>query len=269
MVDNTFMIKKLQSMKEVHVLISRYTNMPYVECDQETYDDMIHVLSTEEEVQIFARDYTQQKILLMAKKLPKAQLLPVLGGMYSLGVNAIMFHNNGTAARIQLEELVKKPDMEKVQNSPVPMMNPTLTLSALYFLQELHRPVEHDKCQLKELEEEMIANLVRSKYILGMTAMDPKEKFDPKNPNQPKSVSYVKGKDDQLFLPVFSDMGEFQKFYKDKARDTGIAVVAFDKLPKSLVKEAVGIVVNPGGYHLHIGKEQLEKIVQIFCQKTE
>lgn len=199
MIDNTFMIKKLQSMKEVHVIVSRYTNMPYVECDSETYDDMIHILSTEEEVQEFAKPYTENKILLMAKKLPKQQLLPVLGGMFSLGVNAVMFHNNGTNARIPLEELVKKPDMDKVLKSPVPVMNPTLTLSALYFLQELCRPVEHDKQQLKELEDEMVANLVRSKYILGMTTVDAKEKFDPKDPKQPKRVSYVKNKDDQVW----------------------------------------------------------------------
>ncbi len=266
MVDNTFMIKKLQSMKEVHVIFSRYTNMPYVECDPETYDDQIHILSTEEEVQEFAKEYTEKKILLMAKKLPKVQLLPVLGGMFSLGVNAVFFHNNGTSARIQLEELVKKPDMEKIKDNPVPLMNPTLTLSALYFLQELHRPVEHDKQQLKELEDEMIVNLVRSKYILGMTTADPKEKFDPKDPKQPKRVSYVKNKDDQMFLPVFSDLGEFQKFYKEKARDTGMAIVTFDKLPKSIVKDAIGMVLNPAGFHLHIGTEQLEKIVQVYCK---
>ena len=256
----------MKKQEELFVIFSRVTNMPYVECDPETFEDIIHIISTEAEVQEFAKSYTEQKIALMAKKVPKAKITEMLFGMYAFGINGVVFHNNGTSAKIPLEELSQKPDIEKMLASQVPVMNPTLTLSTLYFLQEATRPVEHDKKKLMELEEEMTANLARSKFILGMTAANPKERFDPKNPKQQKSVSYVKDNADNSMLPVFSDVGEFQRFFKEKVHTMGMAVVTFDKLSKSLTKEATGVVVNPAGYRLRIERKQLERITGKFFE---
>lgn len=261
MIDHTLSIKQLQNLEETFFLYSGYTKMPYVECDPETFDDQMHVFSDEKELQEFARSYTEQKILLSGRKVTKAQAPGAFVSLYAMGINAVIFHNNGTSVSIQLDKLVKKPDMKKLQEEQLPIMNPTLTLSAVYFLQELHRPVEHDMSQLKELEDEMVANLVRSRYILGMLTADPNDKFDPKNPDQPKKINYVKDKDGQIFLPIFADLAEFQKFYREKAANMGMAVVAFEKLPTTLMKEAKGVVLNPASFGLQILNEQLTQIV--------
>lgn len=261
MIDHTLIIKQLQNLNELFIIYSEYTKMPFIECDSETFDDQVHVFADEKELQEFAKPYTEQKILLGARKHTKPQAAAAFYGMYGMGVNAIVFHNNGTTARIQLEQIMKKPDMEKIMAEPLPIINPTLTLSALYFLQELYRPVKHDMAQLKELEEEMIANLVRSKYILGMMTVNPDEKFDPKDPKQPKRVNYVKDKEGQMYLPIFSDVTEFRKFHRENVKKMGMAVVTFDKLPKTIIKEAKGLVLNPASYRLQIGTEQLGKIV--------
>jgi len=263
MVDNTFMIKKLQSLEYIYVVFSKYTRMPYVECDPDTFDDQVHVFSSEQDVQTFAKDYTEKKILLMAQKISNDQAPGVLSGMFGIGVNTVVFHHEGQAASIQLEHIVKRPAIAKELEDKLPIMNPTLVLSALYFLQELHRPVEHDKRQLKELEEEMIVNLKRSKYLLAMVPTNPGEKLDPTNPKQPKAVNYIKDKNEQLFLPVYSDVTEFQKFYGEKAKEIGMLVVPFEQLPKNITKEAKGLVLNPAGFNLQIVKEQLDKILAI------
>lgn len=261
MTDHILSIKQLQNLEESYMLYSGYTKMPFVECDPETFDDQIHVFSDEKELQEFARPYTEQKILLSGRKVLKAQAPGIFVSLFAMGVNAVIFHNNGTTVSIQLDKLVKKPDMKKLQEEPIPIMNSTLTLSAVYFLQELHRPVEHDMKQLKELEDEMVANLVRSRYILGMLTADPNEKFDPKNPEQPKKINYIKDKDGQIFLPIFADLAEFQKFYRDKASKMGMAVVTFEKLPATLMKEAKGVVLNPASFGLQILNEQLKQII--------
>lgn len=261
MIDHTLSIKQLQNLEELYIIYSGYTKMPFVECDPETFDDQIHVFSEEADLQEFAKAYTDKKILLIGKKCPKAQAPGIFASLYGMGINSVIFHNHGTTVSIPLEKLVKKPDLKKLQEEPLPIINPTLTLSAAYFLQELHRPVEHDMKMLKELEDEMIANLVRSRYILGMMTANPDEKFDPKNPNQPKRVHYVKDKEGQIFLPMFADISEFTKFHKKNAEKLGMAVVTFDKLPTTLMKEAKGIVLNPAGFGLQILKEQLDQIV--------
>lgn len=261
MTDHILSIKQLQNLEETYILYSGFTKLPFVECDPETFDDQIHVFSDEKELQEFAKAYTEQKILLSGRKVDKEHAPSAFVSLFAMGVNAVIFHNNGTTVSIQLDKLVKKPDMERLQKEPVPIMNPTLTLSAVYFLQELHRPVEHDMKQLKEAEDEMVANLVRSKYILGMLTANPEDKFDPKNPDQPKRINYVKDKDGQVFLPIFADLAEFQKFYGKNTAKMGMAVIAFEKLPTTLMKEAKGVVLNPASFGLQILNEQLNQII--------
>ena len=38
-VDNSFTMKKFQSMEIIYVTFSQITKLPYVECDPETFDD--------------------------------------------------------------------------------------------------------------------------------------------------------------------------------------------------------------------------------------
>lgn len=265
MIDNSLVIKNLQKLDEIYVIFSQYTKMPYVECDPETYDDQIHIFSSQEEVQEFAKEYTEKKILLAAKQFPKTHVPAVLSSFYALGVNAVVFHHNGTVSHLQLENLVKKPaNMDELLQKKPPVMNPTLMLSAMYFLEELCRPVEHDKAQLKELEEEVIANLVRSEYILAVTHADPNQKLDPTKKDQPKAINFLKDKDGQIFMPVFSDMSEFQKFYREKTKEVAMLVMPFRQLAKHLMPDAKGLALNPGGFNLQIGKEQLEKMMAAY-----
>ena len=50
--------------------------------------------------------------------------------------------------------------MSKIEPAKRPLLNPTLELSGIYFMQELRRPVEKDQHgNLRELEEELIVNL--------------------------------------------------------------------------------------------------------------
>ena len=265
MIDNTLVIKNLQKLEHIFMIFSQYTKMPYVECNPETYDDQIHIFSDQEDVQAFAKEYTEKKILLMAKQFPKTHVAGVLTSMYALGVNAVVFHHNGTVAHLQLDQIVKRPaNMEELLQKKPPVMNPTLMLSAMYFLEELCRPVEHDKVQLRELEEEVIANLVRSDYIVAVVHADPNQKLDPTQKDQPKAINFLKDKDGQIFMPVFSDTSEFQKFYRDKVKEVAMLVMPFRQLSKHLMKDAKGLALNPGGFNLQIGREQLDKIMSTY-----
>ena len=57
-----------------------------------------------------------------------------------------------------------------------------------------------------------------------------------------------------------ADAGEIF-FDGENVKKMGMAVVTFDKLPKTIIKEAKGLVLNPASYRLQIGTEQLGKIV--------
>ena len=262
MIDHTFAVKKLKSLENLIVIFSQTTRMPFVECDAETYDDQVHIFANETGVEEFAKEYAEKKFRLMAMKVSQKQTQGVFNSFYSIGANVIVFHENGNVHRLQLEDVAKKPDMERLMKEKLPILNPTLQLSALYFLQEIQRPVEHDMKYARELEEEMLINLMRSKYILPLESADPNVPLDPKVPNQKKRIPYVKDKDGKMFLAAITDVAEFQKFYKDKARTIGMVVQQFEDLSKHVVNPANGMILNPGGFHLHVTKEQLDKLTE-------
>ena len=46
-VDNSFTMKKFQSMEIIYVTFSQITKLPYVECDPETFDDQVYMFTEE------------------------------------------------------------------------------------------------------------------------------------------------------------------------------------------------------------------------------
>lgn len=264
-IDNTFMIKKLQKLEEMMVLFSQATRMPFVECDEETFDDQIHVFADAEKLQEVSKSYAEKKVMLAGVKVPKVQVKGFYNSLYAIGVNALMFHEGDGVTRIQLEDLAQKPDMEKFAQEKVPILNPSLQLSAIYFIQELRRPAEHDMRELHDLEEEMIANFAKAKFIMGLDVA----KGEGENPQEQMRIPYVKDKDGNIFQPVFSDFSEFQKHYREKAATMRMAPVSIDQLPKYLVKESKGFVINPSGFNLQLSSEQIDIIVNNFIIKEE
>ena len=71
-------------------------------------------------------------------------------------------------------------------------------------MQELRRPVEKEEHKnLRALEEELIANIKKSQFLVAME----RSEEEPKKINIP----YLKNKDGQILQPVFSDIMEFEK----------------------------------------------------------
>ena len=266
-IDNTFMIKKLQKLEEIYVAFSQFTKLPFVECDEETFDDQVHVFIEESNLQEFGKSYAGKKILLGGVKLQQSQMSGFYKTLYSIGANAIMLHEGETVTRIQLEDLEKGPDMEAFSKEKIPVINPSLQLSAIYFIQELRRPVKHDMQQLHDLEEEMIANFAKAKFIMAMEMLENPE--EAQNPNRQIRLPYVKDKDGNVFQPIFSDFMEFQKHYRQNAAKMRMAPLSIGQLPKYMVKESKGFVINPAGFNLQLSGEQIDTIVKAFLETQQ
>jgi hypothetical protein len=260
-VDNSFLIKKFQKFEHIFVLYSQTTKQPYVECDEETFDDQVYVFTDEDRVKEFAKKYTEEKILLAAVKMPNSQIKGFLTTLYAIGVNALIVQDEGAPVRVELEQLLPRPDMAAMEKDKIPRMNPELQLTAIYFLQELRRPIERDleaKKRLRALEEEMAVNLMRSRFIL---VLDMEENGKPAEKNRKAKIPYVKNKKGEIFQPCYTDFGEFQKFNaKNRNMKLKLAAVAYDDLPRYLVGEAKGFVFNPAGFNLILTPEQMEQM---------
>lgn len=265
-IDNKFAVKKLQKLDGFYTVFSPLTRMPYVACDEETFDDQIYVFSSEASCKEFVKTLNEQQIPAALLKIPQPQAAGFLTSLYSLDVNMVIFHDDAGDCGLAVDELVKKPDMETIRSAKIPIMNPQLTLTMIYFVQELRRPIKQNMARLHELEEEMVANLVKAHFILGIETVNDEENTDPEKVNLKNiRIPFMKSKDGDIFQPIYSDFSEFRKYAGPKAKSMRMSNLTLKQLPQFLIKDSKGFVVNPAGVNLVLTVDQLKRILKDYA----
>lgn len=235
-VDKKETLEKLKNSEAVYVLLSGGTNLPFVECDPDTYDDQVLVFYKEEEARAKMAALTEEKHPVRIIKVEKKNFLTFYMSLYPMGVNCIVT-DDGTSKRmaVQLNELISRNSPQKLPKGQVWVENPALNLTAIYFMQELHRNRGQAMTEeMKELYEEMMAHLGRGKYIFAV--------------GKDQGIPALKGKDGQLYQPLFTDIQEFGKF--NRQNQLRAMVVDADKIPNLLPDGSAGIVINPLGVNV-------------------
>ncbi|MDO4266989.1 MAG: SseB family protein [Eubacteriales bacterium] len=221
---------------ELFSLISGCTREPYVECDEETFDDKVMLYFTEEEAKAAAAALAGAKIPVTVIRLASGQMLFFFTNLYAMGVNAVEIRQGEERCLIQLEEIVKRRDESQLPEGTVWVENPQLHLTAIYFAQELRKPATpQTKQRLDELQEEMAADFRKSRFIFALD-------------KEGNGTPMVKMKNGDTFQPVFTDAVEFGRFNREN-KFKGVIVEA-DKLDKVLSREAKGVLLNVTGVNL-------------------
>lgn len=245
-------VKQLQTRDNYFVAYSQVTRLPFVICDEESFNDQAWIFATEEEIKEFGKKNLENKNLIMGMRFEKKDFPRFYGILYAIGVNSVVWNDGEDQVEVEIEKIARQADFSKLEPAKRPLMNPTLQLSGIYFMQELRRPVEkEEKKNLRELEEELLVNLRKSEYI---AAVDINEE-DPKKINIP----YLKNKDGKILQPVFTDVMEYEKFARGKKLK--MVKVPFAKLPELMIQQAENYVINPLGFNLILSKEQITKII--------
>ena len=247
-------VKALQTRDLLYVAYAHATKMPYVICDEESFNDQAWIFATEEEIKEYGKKKLDDKILLMGMRYEKKDFPKLYGLLYSIGVNSMVWNDGGERLEVEISDVAKQADMSKIEPAKRPLVNPSLQLSAIYFMQELRRPVEkEERKNMRELEEELIANLCKAEFLVGIAS----------SPDDPKKINipYLKNKDGKILQPIFTDILEFEKFAKGKKLRA--AKVPFAKLLDLLMKQADGIAVNPMGFNLMLNKDQIKRMMGI------
>lgn len=233
--------EKLRKAKEIHVLMSDCTKMPFVLCDSETYDDEVLLFYTEEDAKNEGKKLVNENHPVRILKIVNQYFLSFFSSLFPMGVNCLVI-GKGTKdeQRIQLDELVRRPKSSGKAPNETTIENPEFLLTATYLMQNLRGkkkdiPVE----ELKELEEEMMAHYGKGRYLVAI------------NPDQQLPV--LKKKDGQVLQPLFTDIQEFLKFQNvNKEIKYKLGTVEAKKVPDMLSKETTGIVMNPMGINLQL-----------------
>ena len=219
-------VKEIQARENVYVAYSQVTKLPYVTCAEETYNDQVWFFAEEETLKEFGKKKLEDKILLMGMKYEKKDFPRLYGLLYAVGVNSLVWNNGTEEIEVELEKIVRRPDLSKMEPEKRPLINSTLQLSGIYFMQELRRPVaKEERKNIRELEEELIANLKKAEFLVAME----RNEEDPSKVNIP----YLKNKEGKILQPVFSDVLEYEKFAKGKK--LRIAKLPFAKLSDVMI----------------------------------
>ncbi len=260
----SFLLKKFEKAETIFALYSQVTKLPYVECDEETFEDCAFIFAKQEDVVSYAASFNEKKILIAARQLKKEQIRPFLMNLYCYGATAIRYIEGDSEVVEELPNVIESPDIQAMKNEKVPRVNPEMQLTGLYFMQELGRRVQRtpeEQKHLKELEEEMAVNMMRSKWIVCADISDVTDDMPKEEAAKKMKLPYVKTKNGDVYQPIFSDVTECQKFNQaNKGAKLRLMPVAYDDLHKYIMKEAKGICLNPKGFNLFLTKEMMEKM---------
>ena len=258
---NPFVIKIFQNLSELHVPFSVATNMPFVTCDQETYNDQSWLFTSLEDVKEFAQTYAAQKMVFRDVLVKKEQFKDLFVDFHSMGVNEIVFCEGKTQHKLELSEIIQFKDNLSIPPLQRPLMNQELQLSTIYFLQEVRKAgVKPDREKLEPLAEEMYANLVRAHFLLPVmveTTEDKKDKL---------LFPIITDKKGNKFQPVFSDHIQFQKYARKNKPEANsrILLVDLNELQKYLSPQTQGYMLNPDGYCHILTMQQLKFLSEHF-----
>lgn len=226
----------LRTSKQLFLILSRCSHMPYVVCDPHTYDDQVLLFAREEDARKESERLQEEGELVQTVKLTNEMLLSFYTSLFPMGVNCLSY-NPGMedGMQIQLNELVTRPAQEQLPEGRVRIENPELHLTALYFVQAFRKNDNMEMTEeLKELNDEMMAHFKKGHYIVAL--------------QDGQGLPVLRQKNGQIYQPVFTDFQEFQKFNKEKKFRT--CVVDADKIPNILAPETTGVSVNPLGVNI-------------------
>lgn len=228
----------LRSPGELYVIISAVTKVPFVVCDDETYDDQILLYYRAEDAREKAKELLEAKYGAVVAKLEDKQLLAFYTSLYTMGVNCLAVNQGtDTAVSVQLSDLVIRKKPEELPEGKKQVENPAFHLTAMYFMQEMQRHAgEEPTQQMKDLQEELLAHYKEGTFIAVI--------------QEDGQIPFLKQKDGSIYQPIFTDAVEFQKFNKNKKLKT--AAIPASKIPEFLIPGAKGVAVNPLGVNVQL-----------------
>lgn len=244
-------IENVKAMKSFYTIFFAPTNMPYVVCDEESFDDEVLIYSSEAKVKeaVLKLQKAGQKV--NAVEVKQEQFLVFFSNMFCYGANGILLDDMDAHILLMVDKICKKPDEKSVANKAALVSNPSFQITTMYFMQEMHKGDKKDEEKSKALQEELLVNLTRGEFLLPVFANTQEEDI--------RKVPYLKNKEGHVYLPIFTDMYEFIKYNKENQFQ--VLVLKFNDVLRYLREDLKGISVNPFGNNLLLLGDVLRRLV--------
>lgn len=245
---------------EFYIAESGYTRYPFV---GKSPSGKYHVwIFSQERYALFAKEhFVEQKVELNIKCLKHKEFLAFCAYLHIIGANAIFIDNGAYSIEIPLELIVPQPDFEMLPEVNRPVMNPDFAIRALFFLQELRRPISNDI--KRELEEDMLKQLPKCKFLMPSQADREQLELIRQDPSVKRELRFkfprLNRPDGKMYFPVFTDLHEYKKF--EKGKEFGVLVQDYNGVVNIFKKgDSEGITINPFGMNIVINQKTIDAI---------
>lgn len=244
-------LERMMKVDQIFVLFSNVSKLPYVVCDEKTFDDQIYIFMEEDKAIAKKESSKFQSVV----KLEKNQLKNFYLSLYPLGINALVVNAGKKTVRIQLKEFCKEPDYSKIPEEKRPVTNPELQLTSIYYVQQLREQAEsEEKKDLTEMLEEIHANLKSGKFFLIYRNVENEDGTPSKEKIEFPSVQLKNG---EIFHPIFTDLNEVLKFPNVKTFHP--MILDLKSIFKLLAPEVRGVILNPQSVQIMVTREVVNK----------
>ncbi len=187
--------------------------------------------------------------------------------LYYLGTENVMIDNGYYKAAIKRSEIAAPIGFNEDPSKQAPS-SPALAFGMTDFIQEASWAVNYEIREevLKRKQERMFALLGRSKFILPLQVFPVEGAVSPEGKPQSEIKFPIMSANDKKFIPVFTDMFEYSKNLKD-AKTYKPAGFDYGNVVKFMAG-VDGIIINPLGQKIILGKEQAEKLLEVLTQNN-
>lgn len=244
------------------VVGSAATKHPYVEWNKEDGEDQIYVCKTEESFRKKDKEFRDKKYPTLGIKVEQKDMKQFFVDLYSFGVSQVVIISDEEEYAVKMENVIPKPNFSHLPENQQPLLNPSLEISLIYFLQELSRQIPlEEKTNFKELEEEMIVNVANGSYLLPIRmTIEVGDDWNGKLEDGTFDIPYLTNKAGEYYLPIFADVVEFNKFnIKNELKAT---IIPFAQAQKMMNERVQGVIINPASMSFRLLPKTVDTMVK-------
>lgn len=259
-------IMSLKDQLTLWIACSPYTENYYLDFD---HDKTTAYIFTEKEFFNKFRDYLlQQAIEITPIENNLTDRMTMFRDIYRSGFEQLVIDNGQHYIKINIFDIIDKPDLSDIPQINQPIFNPSLIIAANNFFQ--HYAIS---MVTEEMERHLFKEIYRAKYLLVMdTGRLNIEKINDSSvecffkENSVMSFPLMKNIANQQFYPFFTDWTELRKF--DTEHKYSGLIVDFEEM-KYFISRADGITINPYGVNIIITAEMLKAIGNVRKETVE
>ncbi|MGN0620412.1 MAG: enhanced serine sensitivity protein SseB C-terminal domain-containing protein [Porcipelethomonas sp.] len=247
-------ITKIQNEESIWAAVSEASRNYYL--GNENGGAAVYLFSEKEFGEKYAEHMKEKGITVNIVENKNELRMAFFGDIYRSGFDTVIMDNGQTYLRMNLFDIINKPDTSKLPKESRFVINPDLVRAANWFYQE------NDRGQAStSVWAALFKEIYSGEYIIPANVSKVKMEVLGKEFVVDKESEVVfpllKNVDGKTFYPFFTDWNEFRKY--DMKNEYSSLVGRFDDM-KKLVKKADGVVINPYGSNIIITPELLGNI---------